>query len=1182
MHLIQKRRIVYPKRIEPISRTNYLLIPVIIFWISHFSLAQPVRETGYAVSPSTAAMVKAGHMNINQSAGVLNYNIPLYELSLGNLKWPIGLQYTYSGLRLEELTGDCGLGWTMSGTGGVVTREVRGLPDEHPRGYYGAESRRHYVENFTSSADIPLTIAQDFISGKFDAEPDRFIVAAGDLSFSFFISSVNCSHCPLADQLVTVTENAELAKVEFKWDHIQIIDRYGNHFRFEEKERATFFSPDAYNQEKMSQYVSGWHLSSIKIPTGQIIDFSYTSKKVQSIQHGEKYDRTVSPTGERIQINCATLGGNQNSGFVDEIFIREISHQKFWSMTELEVPLLSSLSWNNGNQAEIFRSSDDPSNLISGIRVKNKSGRIVKTAQLTYTKQARPLLTQVVVDQNEVYDFDYHPVSLSPIVTASAGTMIDPAQNPYAQDLWGFANGKGNTSSMAELGGDRRSDFATTLQGALRLVNWPTGGTTQIFYEQNEVRLPASEYLELEPDSPNQQHHFFFTGEPYTHSSTSKQFVFDKVTYARISHQAFLKGSSGQLTVDFGPLNCQGLNCQTYYSYSSEMRAKYPEQAPRFHPVFGVSLTGDRLMDGCGENQVCVRESVSQWIRIEPGVYLIEASISGAEQGSVQMIIDYFDADPQDQNPLFYDLPAAGIRISRTKDCPDAASESGCLQKIYKYVDEDGFSSGSYLSKLDREFSYHVFDAVDCRERSGAPDGGTNSLPLYFEWNYPAVQKEFRSLNPIVFNSGSPVYYSRVETLDDAAAANGREIQHFLPSTWGRTGSYPYIPLPTDHTHGVGWKSEWLSASGARVKQIQSDYYVAGLSPIASPPPGMRFGIAQAYRYTPNLFPDQLQALQHSSILFKKYTPELPTRRLLRSEMEMRRSVEPIKKFFKYNNRLQSVSDSLVNSDGSTYVNRYRYASEFSEPTYAALTSLNRIGEPVLTSKWINGRQREVTQTRYFDWKGDGKMIEPLSTQSTKDGLAITTIQFTEYSSSGKPISWVERDGISRLLIWNSSGDQLLGEVFDAKPSEVFFTSFEKGDLEGNSSSGDCHSGERSKTDGFTKTINGLNPQTHYQIVWFEKSAVGTWQLRTQQVRPNSSGAYTISLTGQIDHVRFHPVSAQMTTYTSEDLLGITSKTDPNLLTTYYEYDTAGRLIRIRDNDKNITMNRAHHYGKKP
>ena len=209
-------------------------------------------------------------------------------------------------------------------------------------------------------------------------------------------------------------------------------------------------------------------------------------------------------------------------------------------------------------------------------------------------------------------------------------------------------------------------------------------------------------------------------------------------------------------------------------------------------------------------------------------------------------------------------------------------------------------------------------------------------------------------------------------------------------------------------------------------------------------------------------------------------------------------------------------------------------------------------------------------------------MIEPLSTQSTKDGLAITTIQFTEYSSSGKPISWVERDGISRLLIWNSSGDQLLGEVFDAKPSEVFFTSFEKGDLEGNSAFGDCHSGERSKTDGFIKTINGLNPQTPYQVVWFEKSTTGTWQLRTQQVRPNSSGAYTISLTGQIDHVRFHPASAQMTTYTSEDLLGITSKTDPNLLTTYYEYDTAGRLIRIRDNDKNITMNCEHHYGKKP
>ncbi|MFZ9502952.1 MAG: hypothetical protein ACO263_00145 [Cyclobacteriaceae bacterium] len=1178
-------RIVYPKVKRIKIGVGPFLICIIFLFAARLTYSQPVRNTGYAVSPTVATMVRTGQIPVNQSAGVLQYSVPIYEVSLGNFKWPIQLNYSYSGLRLEELTGECGLGWTLGRTGGVVTREVRGLPDEHPRGYYGSESRRQYVEAFTSSTDMPLTIAQDFIAGKYDAEPDRFIVAVGNLSFSFFISSVTCSQCPLSDQHITVTPNAELAKVEFNWDDLQITDQDGNQYHFQEKERASFFSPDIYNQEKMQSYTSAWHLTSVKNQTGQEINLSYQIKGIQNIQHGEKYDRTASPNGERIQVNCAALGGNQNSGYTDELFIRDISHQRTWSVTELDVPMLSKLIWDDGNELEIIRAGEANANqpqVITGISIKNKWGRLIKSVSLDYDDQARPLLSRVVVDQIEVYDFDYHPVITPHIKTATSGAWIDPSQNPYAQDFWGFANGKGNATSIPELGGDRRPDFASTLQGALRSVNWPTGGFTQIFYEQNKVRISASEYLDLEPEGPNKEYTFSLQGDSYNNAASSKTFVFDKVTFARISHQAVVRGNSSQLTVNFGPLNCQGLNCQTYYSFASEMRSKFPEQAPRFYPVFGISLTGDRTMEGCGLNQVCVRESVSQWIRIEPGTYVVEASISNAEQGRFEMTIDYFDPDPEDMNPLFYEIPAAGIRIFRTKDCPDAGSESGCLQKIYRYVEEDGYGSGSYLSKLDREFKYQLYDAVDCRERSGTPDGATNSLPLYFEWDYPAIQKEFRSLNPILFNSGSPVYYSRVEVLDDAAATTGREIHFFLPSTWGKTGSYPYSPLPFDHTHGIAWKLEWRLASGALIKQQLSEHSVTGLPLVASPPPGIVFGKSSMYRYTPNLFPDQLETLLRGSILFKKYTPELPSRRLMASETEMQRSAQPAKKFYRYNRRLQLASDSIVNSDGTIIVTRFSYPPDIGDPAYVILTQQNRIGQPVVTTKWINGKQRELIQIRYQDWKGNGSVMEPVSTQITMDGTTFTKIQFEQYSTTGKPVSWIERDGIQRVLIWNNTGDQLLGEVFDAKSSEVFFTSFERGDLEGNSISGDGHSGDKSKTDGFVKSINALNPQTTYQLSWFEKNSSGNWQLRTQLVKPNTTGSYTITLAGQVDDIRFHPLGAQMTTYTSEPLLGITSKTDPNFLTSYYEYDSAGKLVRIRDSDRNITMNRIHQYGKKP
>ncbi|MCF8457026.1 MAG: hypothetical protein K9H62_13940 [Bacteroidales bacterium] len=63
-----------------------------------------------------------------------------------------------------------------------------------------------------------------------------------------------------------------------------------------------------------------------------------------------------------------------------------------------------------------------------------------------------------------------------------------------------------------------------------------------------------------------------------------------------------------------------------------------------------------------------------------------------------------------------------------------------------------------------------------------------------------------------------------------------------------------------------------------------------------------------------------------------------------------------------------------------------------------------------------------------------------------------------------------------------------------------------------------------------------------------------------------------------IDDIRFHPVDAEMITYTHKPLVGVTSKTDANNITTYYEYDDYRRLEITKDHEGNILGKNIYKY----
>lgn len=100
-----------------------------------------------------------------------------------------------------------------------------------------------------------------------------------------------------------------------------------------------------------------------------------------------------------------------------------------------------------------------------------------------------------------------------------------------------------------------------------------------------------------------------------------------------------------------------------------------------------------------------------------------------------------------------------------------------------------------------------------------------------------------------------------------------------------------------------------------------------------------------------------------------------------------------------------------------------------------------------------------------------------------------------------------------------------------------------------------------------------------YKLSYWTKTGPGPWTLIEQIVNAGVAQSMNIGSTGSvIDEVRLHPVGSIMSTYTYDPLIGMTSVTDANNSTTYYEYDAFGRLEIMRDPDENIVKHYKYNY----
>ena len=149
---------------------RFVSLFLILFYAqSHPLYAQlSLGSNSQPATPQAAALTRYGGHIVNLYTGRMTLSIPIGEYRDKDFTIPVSLEYNYNGMRPNEQAGECGLGWMLS-CGGMITREVVGIPDE--------ETGAFCILPGTALSSTPILPHDDYPFSS--TEPDVVLVALG-------------------------------------------------------------------------------------------------------------------------------------------------------------------------------------------------------------------------------------------------------------------------------------------------------------------------------------------------------------------------------------------------------------------------------------------------------------------------------------------------------------------------------------------------------------------------------------------------------------------------------------------------------------------------------------------------------------------------------------------------------------------------------------------------------------------------------------------------------------------------------------------------------------------------------------------------------------------------------------------------------------------------------------------
>lgn len=1096
-----------------------LLLAACLWWSLGIT-AQTPAELNEALNnvipptPNAAAIDKFGTIPVDYSTGVPQISYPLWSWKRNKLSLALGLSYHAGGHKLEDMPSNTGLGWALSGIG-RISRTVRGLPDDLS------------VKGFLYTPVLPLLVTYNYLGG-YVGMPGFIPALWAGTNPADAITPNNSTYSSLVRDIAEGVVDGEMDIFSYSFPGGSgrfVINKNAQVIKLERNNHKISFLTDIYDRIS---------LFSITSDLGVVYTFGKTEVQT-SIRRSNSFSVTPGEvtipsswlitsikdpeTNDEITFEYAPTpsGIMYETGFTES--------QTFDITKEGNMDVVVAFTVNDHTQSFSEIELIDEA-FVKTIRFPDSS---IVTLDYDFTREdlaGSKALTGVTVRNMNNQVVSKHNLSYS--YFPSTGASIPGLYN--SSNNW---NKRLRLDSIGKISSDNAVSLKTKFEYNSIELNRRDSKCKDFWgynvppTRPNEWAVPRIE-MEDEEWSVNPAYGKWLSGADRRPDSVyARAGVLEKITYPT--------GGSNRFEYDCN----RAFSLVDFFEDTSKSINLEWQQAD-----FGTNI--NLPMPGRTKTSVDIYfQTVELGPRItpDPPTCFEDAQDNTLVRFEVTQVGGSFSEVFEDEYATFLtgrkitvDLPTSGtFQVKLVYDaglpCTFMYPFKAIAYAVYRKDETDKLIGGLRVRRVimddgmgnitSKEYDYNGTDGKSSAKVNHIPDYG------YYRTTYNVAtqqtgdlftQRIHRTSNPnytLSYHNSAPVIYKRVREKLTNAGLTERIYEDIYSDNL--PGRFPYIPnYDFPQLSGLLLTEKIWDNSQILKRETNNTYIKTFVQDTTGVARSMKVGVIASGKN----FPGKYYAVDN-------YRMTVAHADLSTSEIKEYEGstilTQLVENTYDATTTYLRTSTS-TDSKSMPKTQALQYASETG--TIAATMGTRNILSPVVVADvYENGTPANQLQTKHTDyglWNSNTITAPAAIKHSENGGALITDITFNKYDDKRNVLEYVARDGVVTAFIWGYRQQHLVAKVTGKSYDDAV-------------------------------SLSGVN-----------LSVLNN---------PSSNAAMLTELN------KLRTLSnCLVTTYTYTPLVGVTTETDPNGITAYYEYDSYNRLTLVRDQDNNILKRICYNY----